>query len=111
MVDSGQATVQQIDDSIVHGPGLRWPLMGPMLTFHLAGGTGGHGAHARPLRPGAARALDAAAGSGAHRASCATGWSRRSRWKPPGGASASSSSRRDAFLVDLLLLLDKHRTR
>ena len=41
MVESGQATVQQIDDAIVHGPGLRWALMGPMLTFHLAGGPGG----------------------------------------------------------------------
>ena len=60
MVDSGQATVQQIDDSIVHGPGLRWALMGPILTFHLAGGPGRHGAHARPLRPRPAGALDAA---------------------------------------------------
>ena len=25
------------------GPGLRWALMGPHLTFHLAGGTGGIG--------------------------------------------------------------------
>ncbi len=41
MIDSGQATVQQIDDSITYGPGLRWALMGPMLTFHLAGGQGG----------------------------------------------------------------------
>jgi carnitine 3-dehydrogenase len=41
MIDSGQATVKQIDDSITYGPGLRWALMGPMLTFHLAGGQGG----------------------------------------------------------------------
>jgi len=41
MIDSGEATVQQIDDSITQGPGLRWALMGPMLTFHLAGGEGG----------------------------------------------------------------------
>jgi carnitine 3-dehydrogenase len=41
MINSGQATVQQIDDSIVYGPGLRWALMGPILTFHLAGGPGG----------------------------------------------------------------------
>ncbi len=41
MIDSGQATVQQIDDSITYGPGLRWALMGPMLTFHLAGGPAG----------------------------------------------------------------------
>ena len=41
MVDSGQATVQQIDDAITYGPGLRWAQMGPPLTFHLAGGQGG----------------------------------------------------------------------
>lgn len=41
MVESGEATVEQIDRSITDGPGLRWPLQGPMLTFHLAGGEGG----------------------------------------------------------------------
>lgn len=41
MVDSGEATVEQIDKSITAGPGLRWPVQGPMLTFHLAGGQGG----------------------------------------------------------------------
>jgi carnitine 3-dehydrogenase len=41
MVDSGEATVEEIDDSIAFGPGLRWAIMGPCLTFHLAGGEGG----------------------------------------------------------------------
>ncbi|MDZ5077580.1 3-hydroxyacyl-CoA dehydrogenase NAD-binding domain-containing protein [Nesterenkonia sp. HG001] len=41
MVDNGEATVEQIDRSIRDGPGLRWPMHGPMLTFHLAGGEGG----------------------------------------------------------------------
>ena len=41
MVDNGEATVEQIDASITGGPGLRWPLFGPCLTFHLAGGEGG----------------------------------------------------------------------
>lgn len=41
MVENGEATVEQIDASITEGPGLRWPLQGPMLTFHLAGGPGG----------------------------------------------------------------------
>lgn len=41
MVDNGEATVEQIDASITEGPGLRWPLLGPCLTFHLAGGEGG----------------------------------------------------------------------
>jgi carnitine 3-dehydrogenase len=41
MVDAGEATVEEIDLSITAGPGLRWALQGPMLTFHLAGGQGG----------------------------------------------------------------------
>ena len=38
MVATGEATVAQIDAAITTGPGLRWPIMGPCLTFHLAGG-------------------------------------------------------------------------
>jgi carnitine 3-dehydrogenase len=41
MVAAGEATVAEIDESIAFGPGLRWALMGPCLTFHLAGGGGG----------------------------------------------------------------------
>ena len=41
MVENGEATVEEIDLSITDGPGLRWALQGPMLTFHLAGGQGG----------------------------------------------------------------------
>ncbi|MCX2734203.1 3-hydroxyacyl-CoA dehydrogenase NAD-binding domain-containing protein [Saccharopolyspora sp. NFXS83] len=41
MVAEGEATVEQIDASITEGPGLRWPFLGPCLTFHLAGGEGG----------------------------------------------------------------------
>jgi carnitine 3-dehydrogenase len=41
MVAAGEATVAQIDAAITEGPGLRWPIMGPCLTFHLAGGPGG----------------------------------------------------------------------
>ncbi|MEJ5868518.1 3-hydroxyacyl-CoA dehydrogenase NAD-binding domain-containing protein [Pseudokineococcus sp. 5B2Z-1] len=41
MVAEGEATAEQIDAAVVDGPGLRWALMGPVLTFHLAGGDGG----------------------------------------------------------------------
>ena len=108
MIDSGQATVQQIDDSITYGPGLRWALMGPMLTFHLAGGAGGMAhmldhfgpALAEPwtrltapdltprLRDLVVAGVDEAAGDVPVR---------------------QLEQRRDAFLVDLLLLLQKHR--
>jgi carnitine 3-dehydrogenase len=107
MVDSGQATVQQIDDAVAYGPGLRWAIMGPMLTFHLAGGPGGMGHmldHFGPallepwtrleapelttdLRDRVVAGVDAEAG---------------------GRTVAQLEQKRDAFLVDLLLLLDKH---
>ena len=38
---AGEATVEQIDLVDHRRPGLRWPVQGPMLTFHLAGGQGG----------------------------------------------------------------------
>ena len=41
MVAAGEATPEEIDRSITDGPGLRWPVHGPCLTFHLAGGEGG----------------------------------------------------------------------
>ncbi len=41
LVQSGVASVSDVDAAISEGPGLRWALMGPHLTFHLAGGTRG----------------------------------------------------------------------
>ncbi len=41
MVAAHEATVEEIDEAIAYGPGLRWALMGPCLTFHLAGGSAG----------------------------------------------------------------------
>ncbi|MDY0395715.1 3-hydroxyacyl-CoA dehydrogenase NAD-binding domain-containing protein [Virgibacillus halophilus] len=41
IVNDGIATTGEVDASIVYGPGLRWALMGPFLTLHLAGGEQG----------------------------------------------------------------------
>jgi 3-hydroxyacyl-CoA dehydrogenase len=40
-VADGVATVEDVDAAVAYGPGLRWAMMGPHLTFHLAGGQGG----------------------------------------------------------------------
>ncbi|HEX6933219.1 MAG TPA: 3-hydroxyacyl-CoA dehydrogenase NAD-binding domain-containing protein [Streptosporangiaceae bacterium] len=108
MIDSGQATVQQIDDSITYGPGLRWALMGPMLTFHLAGGQGGM-AHmldhfgpallepwTRLTAPALTPRLRDLVVAGVDQAVGDT-------------AIGELERRRDEFLTDLLLLLAKHR--
>ena len=41
LVAAGVADVADVDAAIAYGPGLRWAIMGPNLTFHLAGGVGG----------------------------------------------------------------------
>jgi carnitine 3-dehydrogenase len=108
MVDSGQATVQQIDDSIAHGPGLRWAIMGPMLTFHLAGGQGGMGHmldHFGPALLEPWTRLEAPELTPELRDRVVAG----AEAQAAGRTVSELERRRDAFLVDLLLLLERHR--
>jgi carnitine 3-dehydrogenase len=108
MIDSGQATVQQIDDSITYGPGLRWALMGPMLTFHLAGGQGGMAHMLDHFGPALLQPWTRLA---------APELTPRLRDLVVAGVSESVGDvtvqelerRRDDFLADLLLLIEKHR--
>jgi 3-hydroxyacyl-CoA dehydrogenase len=51
MVAEGVATVADVDAAISEGPGLRWALMGPHATFHLAGGEGGYEHYMHHLMP------------------------------------------------------------
>lgn len=41
IVNDGAATTEEVDASIVYGPGLRWALMGPFMTLHMGGGKQG----------------------------------------------------------------------
>ena len=108
MLDSGQATVQQIDDAITWGPGLRWALMGPMLTFHLAGGAGGMAHmldHFGPALLEPWTRLTAPELTPRLRDLVVAGVEEEA-----GGASiADLEAQRDGFLVDLLELIGKHR--
>ena len=109
MVDSGQATVQQIDDSIAYGPGLRWALMGPMLTFHLAGGAGGMAHmldHFGPALLEPWTRLDAPELTPRLRDLVVAGVE---RGRPADASIAELERQRDDFLADLLLLIEKHR--
>ncbi len=108
MIDSGQATPQQIDDSIVYGPGLRWALMGPILTFHLAGGPGGMAHmldHFGPALLEPWTRLDAPELTPELRDRVVAGAVQTAA----GQTVLELQQRRDAFLVDLLLLLEAHR--
>ena len=40
-LDKGVGTTGDIDDAIVYSAGLRWAFMGSFMTYHLAGGPGG----------------------------------------------------------------------
>ncbi|MFO1107659.1 MAG: 3-hydroxyacyl-CoA dehydrogenase NAD-binding domain-containing protein [Bradyrhizobium sp.] len=41
LIESGVASVTDVDAAVVHGLGLRWAVIGPALSFHLAGGPSG----------------------------------------------------------------------
>lgn len=41
LVNKGVASVEDVDKAIRAGPGIRWAIMGPFLTYHLGGGKGG----------------------------------------------------------------------
>lgn len=41
MLEQGIADAEDIDRAMRFGPGLRWAIMGPFLTYHLTGGRGG----------------------------------------------------------------------
>jgi carnitine 3-dehydrogenase len=108
MIEAGEATVQQIDDSIAYGPGLRWALMGPIMTFHLAGGQGGMAHmldHFAPALLEPWTRLDAPELTPELRDRVVRGAVEAAN----GRTVSQLEQQRDAFLVDLLILLEKHR--
>jgi len=107
MVSEGEATVDQLDASIAYGPGLRWALMGPCLTFHLAGGPGGMAHmldHFGPALEEPWTRLDAPELTPQLRDRMVAGC----ELEAAGRSVAELERERDAFLVDLLLLLERH---
>ncbi len=51
LVTEGIASVEDVDKAIVNGPGLRWAVMGPHLSYHLAAGAGGYKQYLEHLGP------------------------------------------------------------
>ena len=108
LVAEGIADVEDVDKAIAYGPGLRWALMGPHLTYHLGGGQGGYRGYLENLGP-----------------------SQEERWKSLGNPKLSEAvkakliagvedelvdldeatliERRDAALVEILKLKAAHR--
>jgi carnitine 3-dehydrogenase len=106
MVAAGEATVEEIDEAIAYGPGLRWAQMGPCLTFHLAGGSAGM---ARMLDHfGAAllepwTRLEAPPLTGQLRERMVSGCAREANGRPV----AELERTRDEFLAELLTLVER----
>lgn len=55
LVEQGVASVADIDAALCNGPGLRWALMGPHMTYHLGGGDGGIKGYLAHLGPSQVR--------------------------------------------------------
>lgn len=103
LVATGVASVADVDTAISEGPGLRWALMGPHLTFHLAGGSGGMAHFLEQLGPPLAgwwNDLGAPSLSPQVREALTTGVAAEA-----GGRDvAALAAARDRFLIELLAL-------
>ena len=51
LVAEGIADVEDIDQAVAYGPGMRWALMGPHLIYHLGGGEQGYRGYLDHLGP------------------------------------------------------------
>jgi 3-hydroxyacyl-CoA dehydrogenase len=58
ILEQGGASVSDIDNAVRYGPGLRWAVMGPHLTYHVAGGPGGISHFLAHLGPGHERRFE-----------------------------------------------------
>lgn len=106
MVAEGVATTEELDDAIIHGPGLRWALMGVNLTFHLAGGQDGMSHMLEQFGPALELPWTKLEGP-----ELTEDLAKRlvdgTRDQAAGRSTAELERRRDDFLVRLLQLLDE----
>lgn len=103
MVAEGVASVADVDAAISEGPGLRWALMGPHATFHLAGGAGGMAHFLNHLLPAMESWWDDL-GSPTVTPSLQSRLVEGVREEAGGRSVADLAARRDAFLIELLEL-------
>jgi 3-hydroxyacyl-CoA dehydrogenase len=108
MVAEGVASVADVDAAIALGPGLRWAIMGPALTFHLAGGVGGMSHfldHFGSFMETRWRELGTPALTPALERRLVEGVEAEAA----GRSVAALAAMRDACLLDILAVLAKHR--
>ena len=92
LVADDVATVEEIDDAIRFGAGLRWAFMGTFLTYRIAGGEAGMRHFMAQFGPALAAALDEADGRARSSPTrCSTSSSRSPTRRRPGARRASWS--------------------
>lgn len=106
LVAEGVASVADVDAAISEGPGLRWALMGPHTTFHMAGGEGGMEAFMHHLMP-AVTSWWADLGNPVMTASLQAALIEGVAQATGGRSIAEMAQRRDAFLTALIELRQK----
>ncbi len=110
MVKAGEATVEELDASIAYGPGLRWALMGPSLTYHLGGGEGGMRHLLEHFGPALEQPWTRCPAPTLTDELCdrmVAGCEREALGRPV----RELEQERDDFLIELLALLEKHRAK
>ena len=96
-----------VDAAISEGPGLRWALMGPHATFHLAGGEGGMTHFLHHLLP-AMKSWWEDLGTPDVTPDVQAKLVAGVREETGGRSVAELAARRDAFLISLLELRRRH---
>jgi 3-hydroxyacyl-CoA dehydrogenase len=108
LVAEGVASVADVDRALVHGPGLRWSVVGAHMGYHLGGGDGGIGHYLRTLGPSQERrwaTLGTPSLSPEVQAQLVAGI----EGAAAGRSVAALSDARDEALIDVLTTLGKHR--
>ena len=100
LVEQGVASVADIDAAVCNGPGLRWAIMGPHMTYHLGGGQGGIAHYLAHLGPSqvarwASREPTSARGAGAESLRAVPG-------EAAGGSVEELEEERDLVLLGVL---------
>ena len=107
LVAEGIADVDSIDKAIAYGPGMRWALIGPHLTYHMGGGAGGYRHyldHLGPTQEARWRELGEAPLTEDLKAQLVAGLAKELE----GQDQATLTQRRDAALVELAQIKAKY---
>lgn len=109
IVAEGIAEVSDVDRVLIHGPGLRWSVIGTHLGYHLGGGDGGIDHYLRHLGPSQERRW-ASLGHPQLTSEVCEAIAHGVHAETAGRSIAQLESQRDAQLIEILRLRQAHPT-